>query len=278
MVRTDENVQEYRGDISLPMELFELRSDDIRPGQRGPGIEEDIVRAVMVDGMHEAEAAMDRALHAGKKAHYASKVGSKRSSSTIRRPSKSGKRDVEGSDTESEDEDVKKRKSKASKPSKASKVSPKAPPRDEGERRQPRRQSVLPVNYKEPGESEKEAAKWDEIAGRVNSPPRQPKAINSNIAHSGESSSDEESNDDMDVAAVSPSSSPTVRLEEVSENILNTKAKAGSKGKKGTTKAQSVVNKKGVQTTLSSFIKSGTGSENIPVAEPKRSKLLNRRN
>eukprot|EP00605_Chrysophyceae_sp_TOSAG23-4_P000474 GSChrysophyteH1.ASY1.ANO1.533.1 assembled CDS len=256
MVRMDENVQEYRGDVSLPMELYELRSDDVRPGQRAPS--SDLFRAVVADGMQEAEAAMDRALQAGKKAHLP-RVGQKRASSAIRRPTKSvsGKHDGHDSATDSEDdaETHPKRKSKTAKVTKATKIT-----RDEGERRQPRRQSVIPVNYREPIESEKEAAQWDRNAGEHESPTRSNKP---SLEKEYESSSDSDTvvNNDMDVAsAVSPSRKSPVRsrsaprLVERSENVTKESDANAAKGgkKRGSFK----------QSKLSAFLVSTGGEEN----------------
>ena len=64
-VRTDDNVQEYRGDVGLPMELFRLRRDHVKPGLRGAA--QDLIVNAVQEGMLEAETAIDRALAGNKK-------------------------------------------------------------------------------------------------------------------------------------------------------------------------------------------------------------------
>ena len=72
LVRTDDNLQEYRGDISLPMEIYKLRTDGVKPGLRGQ--DGDLIRNAVQEGMVEAEGAMDRALYAGKKGKMGSSL------------------------------------------------------------------------------------------------------------------------------------------------------------------------------------------------------------
>ncbi len=179
MVRTDDNVQEYRGDVSLPMELYHLRADAVRPGERGPT--GDFFHSVVRDGMAEAEMAMDRALGAVRKTGptrpgQTAAQSRKKSSSggaTSRRTTKAasaeqaGDTESDASDSESDAEPKKPVERKRVKPATVS-----APTRDEGIRKQPRRQSMATVSYREADESEKETIQWNEMAARDSSPVR----------------------------------------------------------------------------------------------------------
>jgi sister chromatid cohesion protein PDS5 len=255
MVRTDENVQEYRGDVSLPMELYELRSDNLRPGQR-PVIGDGFFRIVLAEGMQEAVVAIDRVLHAGKKVGNVSKLqtGSrKRTSVAARRPSKVVSAPGEQSGTDSdEDENKVSSTTKRSKPiARTSAIVV----RDEGERKQPRRQSTIPVNYREHGESEKEADKWDELAGKIRSPIKHNKSLNGNVT--GDSSDGDESvTHDMEI------SSPIQKHNHLSTKSDNISGISGRVSPEEDAPKKRKNRNTGRQTSMKSFINPGDGQEN----------------
>ena len=257
MVRTDDNVQEYRGDVSLPMELYQLRADSVRPGERGPT--GDFFHTVVRDGMQEAEAAMDRALGAGKKVGQprqlplggtrkrASGGGTKAArKAKVVSPDSGARRDSD-SESEEEEDETEGGKTAARKRSKPAAAAHKETVRVEGERKQPRRQSIAStISYRELGESEKEAEKWDQQAGASFFKPRKSSSL-SKVTEDSDSSAAEE---EEEVVPAEPSPKKKARGLAPHKGDNAPKVPAGKDKDKG-----------GKQGSMSAFLRGPAGGE-----------------
>lgn len=152
MVKSDEHVAEYHGDISLPMELF-VHKPDARGRQRGSASD---------NILPEGTAAMDRVLLAGKhgkKAH----VGPTKGQGGQAVPQR--KRAV--SDAEDENDENGKGKRKQAAAPKRHKVASHAEPEPETAyaSSRPKRSAAGAVSYREADENDGETAQWDNAAG-----------------------------------------------------------------------------------------------------------------
>lgn len=257
-VRTDDNVQEYRGDVHLPMELFRQRRDHVKPGLRGAA--QDLIVNAVQEGMLEAETAIDRAL-AGKKGGGGGifigrgSVGTSRLSQGRRSSTTKGEGAGGGKDN----------KLKAARAPKRPKATV---PEEEAERKMPRRGAKdSKVRYEDQDEDEAEVEEWERLAeeaqleasfhkDKSGGSPSKPmlSAADSNAVSPNEDESDMDIDEDEgDEVKEAPKATKKKTVEESKR-----KSKAASKAATKASKSKKITG----QVSITSFLGVGGSKEN----------------
>lgn len=263
-VRTDDNVQEYRGDVSLPMELFRQRRDQVKPGLRGAA--QDLIVNAVQEGMLEAETAIDRALAGNKKSGGGGggMFAGGRASEGRGRPSQGRRSSKVGGTGE-----AKEKKPKAAKVPKRSK----APAAEEGAaRKMPRRgaKESTKVSYEDQDEDDDEVEEWERLAEEAqleNSFHKPGKPVLSSADPNVASSASEESDsEDMDIEEEADKEDSETKEEVPKLQKARAKSKTLAKGGKAGKTAPSKGGKKGKkvpgQASITSFLGVGNSKEN----------------
>ena len=292
-VRTDDNVQEYRGDVSLPMDLYKLRTDAVKPGLRG-ALGDTVINAVQ-EGMLEAESAIDRALGIGK-AKRTSGGGSKRfSGGGSKRQSTLGGRKKDTSVVIQGDGDEGGAAPAGNAKGKARVKRAKSPqPEAEAERKMPRRGAKDAVTvYEDEDENEEEVEQWEALAAQrqqeslnrsLVSPPRTSLASSDFNARSFNSdSADEAERGDFDATGDDKEIQPPVKRGSAPKRAVKVSKKNSSKqaaltsfgfAAAATSKENGDVAAKGAKSRVKAKGKTAASKQTVKASKERKTKLL----